>query len=147
MVSRIPVVASSAAPGVGLPSGNGCGETDWRPEAGGAEPPPRPCECASRAKGEGPATEAWSVPAGRPREGSISMLMLRGPTSAYLTAVLSYKGPYKTVRRQGPTSRTKGPTETPRGYEGGRPIRLCGHGAGAPDLAGPDSLALKTLPY
>ena len=118
-----------------------------RPKAGGAEPPPRPCECASRAKGEGPAPEAWSDPAGRPREGSISMLMLRGPTSAYLTAVLSYKGPYKTRRRQGSTSRTQGPTEPPRGYEGGRLIRLCGHGAGAPDLAGPDSLALKTLPY
>ena len=115
-----------------------------RPEV----PSRRPARVSARAgRGEGPATEAWSDPAGRPREGNISMLMLRGPTSAYLTAVLSYKGPYKTVRRQGPTSRTKGPTETPRGYEGGRPIRLCGHGAGAPDLAGPDCLALKTLPY
>ena len=108
---------------------------------------PSPCESASRARGEWPTTEVGNAHAGRPREGSISALMLRGPTSAYHTAVLSYKGPYKIRRRQGPTSRTQGPTEPPRGYEGGRLIRLCGHGAGAPDLAGPDSLALKTLPY
>ena len=74
---------------------------------------PSPCESASRARGEWPTTEVGNAHAGRPREGSISALMLRGPTSAYLTAVLSYKGPYKIRRRQGPTSRTQGPTEPP----------------------------------